>query len=249
MKDDYVGYYTFNKKSSSTSDQYIYKITSVKVDSSGKRVGYSYVTYGTTSKEKAQTNINNSAVKSYIDTWYENNIKGTTDEKYIVDNIFCNDRSISSDNLNGSYSNLGYGAEKTIYRWYHFADSSSNNKMMLICPQQNDAFTVSDKSKGNGALTYGVGLITTDEVVLGGGWSSNNSNYYLYTGQNYWTSSPYEYSGSMASERFISSRGSVYDMISSDVYINSEYGVRPVINLSSEVLNNGDGTASNPFHP
>lgn len=249
MKDDYVGYYTFNKKSSSTSDQYIYKITRVTTASSGKTVGYSYVTYGTTSKEKAQTNINNSAVKSYIDTWYENNIKGTTDEKYIVDNIFCNDRSISSDNLSGSYSNLGYGAEKTIYRWYHFADSSSNNKMMLICPQQNDAFTVSDKSKGNGALTYGVGLITTDEVVLGGGWSSNNSNYYLYTGQNYWTSSPFNYSGSMSSERFINSRGSVYDMISSDVYINNEYGVRPVLNLSSEVLRNGDGTASNPFHP
>ena len=63
--------------------------------------------------------------------------------------------------------------------------------MMLTCPQQNDAFTVSDTSKGNGALTYGIGLITTDEVVLGGGWNSNNFDYYLYTGQYYLASSPF----------------------------------------------------------
>ena len=31
-------------------------------------------------------------------------------------------------------------------------------------------------------------------------------------------------------------------------YTSHVNGVRPVLNLSSEVLKNGDGTASNPFH-
>lgn len=67
--------------------------------------------------------------------------------------------------------------------------------MMLTCLQKNDVFTVNDTSKGNGALTYGIGLITADEVVLGCGWSLldlslKNYHYYLYTGRNYWIFSP-----------------------------------------------------------
>ena len=243
MTSDYVGYYTFDGTSSSTSNQYIYKITSVTADSYGTEVGYSYVTYGTTSKEKAQTNTNSSDIKTYVDTWYENNIKGTTNEKYIVDNIFCNDRSLSSNTPSG-YSNKGYGTEKTSYRWYNFENNSNNNKMMLTCPQKNDAFTVSDTSKGNGALTYGIGLITTDEVVLGGGWYSNNFNYYLYTGQDYWTSSPNIFNGYGAFGRFVFSNGSAHHHI----YVYHSYGVRPVISLTSEILEHGDGTMSNPYH-
>ncbi len=244
MTTDYVGYYTFNGTSSSTSKQYIYKITSVTAGSSSTAVGYSYVTYGTTSKEKAQTNTNSSDIKTYIDTWYENNIKGTTNEKYIVDNIFCNDRSLSSNTPSG-YSNKGYGAEITSYRWYHFANNSNNNKMMLTCPQKNDSFTVNDTSKGNGALTYGIGLVTIDEVVLGGGWSSDNFNYYLYTGQTYWASSPYNFRGNSAFVRYVSSYG---DMKNLGTLVYNTNGVRPVISLSSEILGQGDGTMSNPYH-
>ncbi len=243
MTSNYVGYYTFNRTSSSFSNQYIYKITSVTAGSSKATVGYSYVTYGTTSKEKAQTNTNSSDIKYYLDTWYENNIKGTTYEQYVKDNLFCNDRSLSSNTPSG-WSNKGYGTEKTSYRWYNFTDSSYNNKMMLTCPQKNDAFTVSDTSKGNGALTYGIGLVTTDEVVLAGGWSSSNSNYYLYSGKYYWTMSPVFFSGYFAGER------SVYSSGYADGYngLDFLYGARPVLNLSSEIMKNGNGTASDPFH-
>ena len=245
MTSDYVGYYTFNDESSSTSNQYIYKITSVTAGYSDHEVGYGYVTYGTTSKEKAQTNTNSSDIKTYLDTWYENNIKGTTNEKYIVDNIFCNDRSLAGNTSSG-YSNQGYGTEETYYRWRYFADNS-NNKTMLTCPQQNDAFTVSDTTNGNGALTYPIGLITTDEAVLGGGWArvwvTKKDNYYLYTGQDYWTFSPHSFDGN-ASERFVSLNGAVTG-IGGVSYAKG--GVRPVISLSSEVLEQGDGTAEDPF--
>ena len=241
MTSDYVGYYTFNRTSSSGSYQYVYKITSVTAGSSSARVGYKYVTYGTTSKEKAQTNTNDSTIKAYLDNWYKTNIVGTTNEQYLADNVFCNDRSISTGTPSG-YSNLGYGTERTAYRWYYWADDTYNNKTMLTCPQQNDAFTVNDTSKGNGALTYPIGLLSTDEIVLAGGWYASNSGYYLYSGQWWWASSPRRFDGDYAFVRSVYSNGnasgygSVFD-----------YGVRPVFNLKAEVLAQGSGTASDPY--
>ena len=237
MTSDYVGYYTFNSTSSSGSRQYVCKITSVGASSSRVRVGYKYVTYGTTSKEKAQTNTNDSTIKEYLDNWYKTNIVGTTNEQYLADNIFCNDRSISSNKPSSSYNNLGYGTNATVYRWFYFADSSYNNKMILTCPQQNDAFTVSDTTKGNGALTYPVGLLSTDEIVLAGGWNEENSGYYLYSGQSWWASSPHIFAGNYAYVRVGNSYGSAGNI----------FGVRPVFNLKAEVLAQGTGTASDPY--
>ena len=241
MTSSYVGYYTFNKTSSNNSYQYIHKITSVTAGSSRATIGYSYVTYGTTSKEKAQTNTNSSDIKTYLDTWYENNIKGTTNEQYVADNIFCNDRSISS-RTSSTYTNKGYGNEMTYYRWYEIG-GSYNNKMMLTCPKKNDAFTVNDSTKGNGALTYSIGLLTADEVALAGGWSSSNYNYYLYSGQDYWLASPRSFYGNSVSGRSVFSGGS---LDYSDV--GFLHRARPVLNLSSDVLKNGNGTASDPYH-
>ena len=241
MTSDYVGYYTFNRTSSSGSYQYVYKITSVTAGSSSARVGYKYVTYGTTSKEKAQTNTNDSTIKAYLDNWYKTNIVGTTNEQYLADNVFCNDRSISTGTPSG-YSNLGYGTERTAYRWYYWADDTYNNKTMLTCPQQNDAFTVNDTSKGNGALTYPVGLLSTDEIVLAGGWYASNSGYYLYSGQWWWASSPGNFYGS-AGVRSVGSDGDANYFNR----VNDNRGVRPVFNLKAEVLAQGSGTASDPY--
>ena len=243
MTSDYVGYYTFNRTSSSGSYQYVYKITSVTAGSSSARVGYKYVTYGTTSKEKAQTNTNDSTIKAYLDNWYKTNIVGTTNEQYLADNVFCNDRSISTGTPSG-YSNLGYGTERTAYRWYYWAYDTYNNKMMLTCPQQNDAFTVNDTSKGNGALTYPIGLLSTDEIVLAGGWSASNSGYYLYSGQWWWASSPVGFDGDYARVRLVDSDG----YASGYVGVGYGSGVRPVFNLKAEVLAQGSGTAEDPFH-
>ena len=245
MTSDYVGYYTFNRTSSSSSYQYVYKITSVTAGSSEATVDYKYVTYGTTSKEKAQTNTNDSTIKAYLDNWYKTNIVGTTNEQYLADNVFCNDRSISTGTPSG-YSNLGYGTERTAYRWYYdpWSSDSYNSNMRLTCPQQNDAFTVSDTSKGNGALTYPIGLLSIDEIVLAGGWSASNSGYYLYSGQWWWASSPGYFLGVYASVRFVYSDGNADNV---DFVDNDVFGVRPVFNLKAEVLKYGDGTASNPY--
>ena len=118
-------------------------------------------------------------------------------------------------------------------------------KPNLKCPQQNDAFTVSNTTNGNGALTYPIGLITTDEVVLAGGWDASNKGYYLYSGSVYWSFSPSGFSGDVTYGMYVSSGG----IANSSRKVSNYTGVRPVLNLSPEVLQNGDGSMNNPYRP
>lgn len=234
MTSDYVGYYTFCSTSSTSSDLYVYKIFGVTAGDSSASVKYGYVRYGTSSKEVAQTNTNDSTIKTYLDNWYKTNISGTENEQYLADNIFCNDRSFASSN-----TGTGAGESKTYYSW----SSRHTSKTNLKCPQQNDAFTVSDTTNGNGALTYPIGLITTDEAVLAGG-SSSNSGYYLYSGTWYWASSPNYFNGFNALVRDVNSLSYVLDYHGA---YSSHDGVRPVFNLKAEILMQGSGTVTDPY--
>ena len=203
-------------------------------------VGYMYGATGASTYAAAHANTNDSTIKAYIDNWYKANILETANEEYLADNIFCNDRSISNDN-----TGTGAGTTSTNYRWYWgpWESGNHNDNMKLVCPQQNDAFTVSDTTKGNGALTYPIGLLSTDEIVLAGGWNASNSGYYLYSGQNWWASSPDYFYGSNAGVRFVDLNGyaNYYNLV------NYTYGVRPVFNLKAEVLTYGNGTMNNPY--
>ena len=195
-------------------------------------VGYMYGTTGASTYEETHASINNSTIKGVIDTWYEENIANHPEyTEYISDTLFCNDRSFASNN-----TGTGVGTSITYYRWY-----SSSNGIRLTCSQQNDRFTVDDEVVGNGDLTYPVGLLTTDEAYLAGG--SSNSGYYLYTGNFYWTMSPYYFHGSFASVRIVGRDGYAnYSGI-----VDSGYGVRPALNLKSGSLKSGSGTATDPF--
>ena len=247
---DYIGYYyaRYTPTSVPSSVDTIYKIMSVTAGSSSARIKFGFVYYGTSSKEVAQTNTNDSTIKTYLDNWYKTNIVGTTNEQYLADNVFCNDRSISSNvpsSSSSSYNNLGYGTNATAYRWYYgpWERNGYNSSMRLICPQKNDAFTVSDTTNGNGALTYPIGLLSTDEIVLAGGWNVANSGYYLYSGQVWRASSPYNFDGVYASVRVVRSDGNVlYDYM-----VSNDYWVRPVFNLKADVLAQGSGTVSDPY--
>ncbi len=240
ITDDYIGWYTMNSTSSS-SNSYVYKVTSVEPSdgSSNARFGYSYVRYGTTSKEKAQENTNDSVIKEIVDEWYESHIKNTEYEQYLADTLFCNDRSFYYTKPSG-YTNLGYGPELTAYRWYGYSSSSG---VTLNCIQQNDRFTVNDETIGNGDLVYPIGLLTIDEVYLAGGYNANNYNYYLYTGDVYWTMSPHSFADNQAVVRFVGGNG----YANYTTTVSYPYAIRPVINLKPDSLNTGDGTASNPY--
>ena len=189
-------------------------------------------------------NSTSSIIKQQVDKWYA----GTTLEKDAAtkalvsqDQIFCNDRSASSTQ-SGAWTSTGanyyYGAYGRL--------TQSTKSPQLTCPEESDKFTSKESSIGNKALEYSVGLITADEVAMAGGVygsNSTNSSYYLYTNQDYWTGSPYEfYSNGFAEGFSVNSSNSLYF-----TFANLTFGVRPVISLASKVKLSGNGTYSKPY--
>ena len=222
-------------------------------------VGYMYGTPGSSSYEETHANINDSTIKQYIDQWYKTNIVDKGYSEYVSDTLFCNDRSIKptdSFNIDGDDSTqLGYGQNRTNYRMGGdpFAAIMSKVPGMEMysvletyptyqCSQQNDRFTVSS-GIGNGDLTYPIALLTADEVLLAGGYAASNYNYYLYTGNYYWTMSPLGFNHGYAYVRSVGDDGGAYG----DVYVDRSHGVRPALNLKSGSLKSGQGTANEPF--
>ena len=221
-----VGTYICESASKSCNELYYIESTGDATTANVKTISRTGTTY-----EETHANINNSTIKTKVDTWYEENIKGTEYEQYISDTLFCNDRSFASDN-----SGTGTGYSYTLYRVAYQRTGGAT----LKCVHQNDRFTVKDENVGNGSLTYPVGLLSSDEVYLAGGSSYDNNYYYLYTGNSYWTMSPHYFSG--AKGRYVNYYGG-----SNSFYVDESYGVRPVINLKPNSLKSGDGTALNPY--
>ena len=199
-------------------------------------VGYMYGTTGASTYNETHANINDSAIKTVVDNWYKTNIEDAGYASYINDTLFCNDRSFGTETNTGT----GAGTSTTYYRGYEVGYESLPQ---LRCSNDNDKFTVDDEVTGNGDLTYPVGLLTTDEAYLAGGYNESNSGYYLYTGNYYWTMSPYYFNGSNANVRGVNSAGNV-DVSNS---VNILYWVRPVLNLKSGSLKSGSGTALDPY--
>ena len=197
------------------------------------------ISYSSKSYQGTLQNTTNSGIKNTIDSWYQENILNRTDSKgqsyasYLSDEVFCNDRLLidgtgyllSPSTAYGSYARVG--------------------KPILQCPQKVDAFTVSS-TKGNGKLTYPIGLLTADEVSLAGGvYGAINPLFYLYSGEIYWLLSPSHFTSGLAIAL-------IWHMTNTGAldrnWSSNDYGVRPVINLSSDVLiSGGDGTATNPY--
>ena len=188
-------------------------------------------------KNEMFTNTNNSEIKKAIDAWYKNNMTSYT--KKLEDNIFCNDRTFTSGSLAGKDKDggTGYSVFGTYNRIYTYSPS-------IECPNKSrDGFTVSTLSGGNGKLTYPVGLLTADEVMLAGGRYGNNSNY-LYTGQNYWLLSPAYFRFNDAFGFSVAS----YDNLFKTSGVHNFYGARPSIVLSKGTrYSSGDGTVYYPY--
>ena len=193
-----------------------------------------YVGFKYTTNNVHGTGVN-STILGELNTWYANNLSSYAD-KIDGNTGFCNDRT--------PYSGSGTGISATDYAVYN---RLANNKQPTYeCSNSIDLFTTSGSEDGNGALDYPIGLITADEVAYAGGvWATNNTSYYLYTGQAYWTMSPFSVNGSWD--------GANVFIVKSDGWlfawgVDIALGVRPVINLRSDVtISSGDGTSSNPY--
>ena len=214
-------------------------------------VGYQYIKgqqhgYGKCNGTSASCTVNgntiyNSTIKQKIDKWYA----GTTlkDNDLIADQIFCNDRTASTSDV--AYSNTKYttlpswNSTETQYYYGAYGRLYNSKSPILTCPTASDKFTV-NTSNGNGALTYPVGLITADEVAMAGGkLGTDNSSYYLYTNQIYWSGSPFYFDSvnSRAIEFYVRNYGSV-----AASPVNIGFGTRPVVSLSPNAKLSGSGT-------
>ena len=214
----------------------IYQGTSANTTGSGTQIGtsafnssannktYVGLVYNTSSQHGYGTN---STIMNTLNNWYNSNL-ASYEEDYIDTGAgFCSDRNMASgSNFNSSGS------------IYYASYDRRNGKASLQC-HDDDIL-----SKDNGKLPNPIGLVTSDEAVLTGiTWNNANTGSYLYTGQTYWTMSPYYYSGN-----------ALVFYVYSDGHLNSDSliswpvpGVRPVINLRADVSLTGSGTTSDPF--
>ena len=189
-------------------------------------VGYMYdfnLVHGLTESSNA---------KVELEQWFQNNLL-TYAEYLDYDVGFCGDRTI--------YSGTGIDLEYTQYSGYN---RLVNTKIpTYICSNIEDLYTTNHSVYGNQALTYPVGLISTDEAMYAGGvYNISNPNYYLYTGETIWTMTPFQAHEGGAIVVNLYSTG-----LLGIPYVVNLYGIRPVINLKADTIIYGDGTKDNPY--
>ncbi len=197
-------------------------------------VGYMYGHPDGTTLEEVNANINDSAMKTYLDNWYQTNLNEYSN--YIADSGFCGDRSITSGSGIGTSTFTEYQG----YTRYYV----TSNPTYVCINAKNDLYTVSN-SAGNGTLTFPIGLITIDELIYAGNTSGSlNTLSYPFSSSVYWTMSPSNFNDSNGSSLVFASN---VDLVYS-YYATMQYGVRPVINLNANVeISGGIGTQNEPF--
>ena len=207
-----------------------------------------------------KTNSNDSSVKTAVDNWFNNTFKtyftnlNKDYNDYLEDTVWCNDRSMNTidvipDSWIGSSAvNNGWkpnGGSTGNYLMYSSYGRMKAGTPTVTCSNKNDSFTVTESENGNGALTYPVGLLTTDEINLAGGQLTiENKKYYLYSGHYWWTMSPFGFYGGYATDSIVNSGGNLnYNGA------NNINGIRPSISLKPgvKIADGGDGSSTTPY--
>ena len=172
-------------------------------------------------------NKNDSTIKTYIDSWYESNIKDKYDNK-LEDTVFCNDRSMSNESSNG-WNPIG-GSTSTSLQFKNY-----NANQSLVCANETDRFSMSNpKAK----LKYPIGLLSLPELKLAG----YGSSHYYNNGQEVWLAYP---SDLYNNSTYVGLTGSDGFLVN---FANDSNGVRPSVSLKPNTeFTDGDGSFTNPF--
>ena len=209
----------------------IYQGTSANETGEGTQIGTS--TFNSSNNNKTYVGLvydgtnqhgygTNSAIMTTLHNWYNGNL-ASYEEQYIDTGIgFCSDRNMAS----------GYNFNSSDIIYYAAYDRI-NVGASLQCNSEDLL------SKDNGKMPNSIGLLTSDEYVLAG-----NGNSYLDVGIDYWTMSPYYFENyGVAFVFVVYSGGGLIDYWG----VDGIWGVRPVINLRSDIPITGSGTTSDPF--
>ena len=164
----------------------------------------------------------NSEIKTAVENWYKTNIsdKGF-DEKVVNGNYFCEQA-------------------KVVYNTNYTAGSAT----VATKDNYTPSFDCTTDGNGKGVVSGKVGLITIDEVLFAGGVIGSSSNFYLKNGSAYCMMSP---AGFYTYNDYARAWGVVSAGRIGDFHVASNYGVRPVINLSADTLVTGSGTSSDLY--
>ena len=227
-----IGTSTFNTNSNST-----------------KYVGYKYGE--DTSLDTIRNNTTDSTIKTYIDTWYQNNLTNYT--KYLSTSaVYCNDRSEGTGQI---YNYTSSPSSQFNFASYYRMDNDTKGAKAnpsYNCTDKRDAFSVDNTSA---KLDYPIALMTADEIAFAGGVAKTKMNtpYAWFTINSagsqvstyWWSLSPVWWGDENSS--------SVWYWRFDSAYLNEGIvfvpcTVRPVLSLKSCTLySTGNGTAETPY--
>ncbi len=221
-------------------------------DRENRYVGFMY---GNNSNNYESTHNNeiSSTIKTELETWYKSTKLNKELDKIDGNAGFCNDREIGIG-IDG-YTGGGYSSLNTAYapwaRLYQNKGWKSVQMPTFECKNKlRDLFTMpNDAGVGNQKLSVPVGLITSDEVIYAGGFGGEiNYGFWLCTGGDYWTMSPYNLN------TFVEMFKVWYDGYVGYRNVGTSIYIRPVINLKSNIkftlsdfTNLDIGTIDNPY--
>ena len=209
-------------------------------------VGYKIGSTGSSTYANTHSNSGNSTIKTYIDNWYENNLKEY--QYYLKDTVYCNDRKVVNINNVSDMTLTGDGTGTNESAYAGFDRTYVSHSPTLKCENKNDRFTVNN-TIGNMGLVYPIALATSDELVYAGATGADpatmtfitNTEFYLFTGNWYWTMTPFAFAGGLARVNGLCAYGSF------DHNCVGGRGVRSVVSLRSDAISGGSGTMNDPF--
>ena len=210
---------------------------------SPKYVGYKYGE--DTSLDTIRNNTTDSTIKTYIDTWYKNNLTNYT--KYLSTSaVYCNDRSLGTGQTYSASANFNFAP---YYRMDYERGAKANPS--YNCTDIRDAFSAENTSA---KLDYPISLMTADEIAFAGGvaFETMNTPYAWFISNSagtqvssyWWSLSPNYWDGSYA---YVWIWISVNASLNFD-HVGYAYGVRPAISLKSCIkYSTGEGTSESPY--
>ena len=211
---------------------------------SPKYVGYKYGE--DTSLDTIRNNTTDSTIKTFIDSWYQNNLTNYT--KYLSTSaVYCNDRSEGTGQTYSASSKFNFAS---YYRMDWDTDGAKANPS-YNCTNIKDAFSVDNTSA---KLDYPIALMTADEIAYAGGvafqkmstpyaWFISNSTG-SQVSSNWWSLSPIYWNGSYTLVWDWSSGLADLDFHTA----TDALGVRPAISLKFCIkYSTGNGTYNEPY--
>ena len=182
-------------------------------------------------------NGTDSFIKKEVDTWYKNTLGSSSYDSKVTGGRFCSDSSGYKKDTDYGFPSMNYNVFASYDRLGQSATGyTKENSPTLKCPVTSESY--------GGSYRLKAGLITADELVLGGENLGVTTDSYLNPGDSemyYWSMTPAGFSGGNAGV------WDEYAGLNGNVVVN--YGaVRPVINVTTENgFTSGDGTASSPY--